>query len=103
VTRQRPEVESAVYFSCLEALQNAAKHGGGGTRVRITLEQGRSLDFDVADDGEGFAPDDTTAGLGLRNMHDRVESVGGTLTIRSSPGRGTVVHGSVPLAPRAYA
>ena len=51
----------------------------------------------MADDGEGFDPSRIRDGSGLRNMRDRVESLGGTLEILSSPGEGTVVRGVVPL------
>ena len=54
VTRHRAEIESAVYYTCLEALQNAAKHGRGATCVRISLRESETLDFDVTDDGAGF-------------------------------------------------
>jgi signal transduction histidine kinase len=92
------ELETAVYFTCREALQNAAKHASRATRARISLDQGsRALTFEVADDGEGFEPAVVSEGSGLRNMRDRVESLGGTLEIRSSPGEGTVVRGVVPL------
>jgi signal transduction histidine kinase len=97
VTRHPPEVESAVYFTCLEALQNVVKHAGDGAAARITLWQNGELGFEVTDAGSGFAPPRARAGTGLRNMRDRVESLGGTLTVRSSPGRGTTVRGSVPL------
>jgi signal transduction histidine kinase len=95
--RLAPELETAVYFTCREALQNAAKHAEGATRARIALDQGpATLSFEVSDNGEGFAAA-SVAGSGLRNMRDRIESVGGTLTIQSAPGRGTVVRGAVPL------
>jgi glucose-6-phosphate-specific signal transduction histidine kinase len=81
---------------CVEALQNAIKHGDGATGVWIKLGQSRSrLRLDVRDDGPGFtlgSPD----GRGLRNMRDRIEALGGELTIEPGPGRGTGVRGSVP-------
>jgi signal transduction histidine kinase len=96
--RLAPELETAVYFTCLEALQNAAKHADGATRARISLEQGsRMLTFDVTDDGGGFDPVAAPAGAGLRNMRDRVESIGGTLAVESSRGHGTAIRGVVPL------
>ena len=98
LSRQAPEIEAAVYFACREALQNAAKHADGSERARILLDQGRRhLTFEVTDHGEGFDPEVARAGTGLRNMRDRIESVGGTLTILSSTGRGTTVSGRVPL------
>jgi signal transduction histidine kinase len=98
VTRQPIEVESAVYFTCVEALQNAVKHAGASaTGVWIRLEQTRGrLRLEVGDDGPGFAHD-RRSGRGLRNMHDRIEAVGGELTVDSLPGRGTRVTASIKL------
>jgi signal transduction histidine kinase len=95
VTRHPPEIEGAVYFSCLEALQNVAKHARGATRARISLRQDHMLRFEVADDGGGFDGDEP-AGAGMRNMRDRIEALGGRLAVTSDR-RGTLVRGSVPL------
>ena len=97
VTRHPIEIESAVYFTCVEALQNALKHAGGATGVWIKLSQTRnSLRFEVRDDGPGFTPDDHD-GRGLRNMHDRIAAIGGDLTVHPKFGHGTRVTGSVQL------
>jgi signal transduction histidine kinase len=96
LTRQPLEVETAVYFACLEASQNAIKHARGATGLWISLWQDRVLRFEVRDDGGGFIPGTGTNG-GMRNMRDRVESVGGRLTIDSAPGDGTRILGAVPL------
>jgi signal transduction histidine kinase len=96
LTRQRPEIESAVYFTCLEAMQNAFKHAGGATRVSVSLRQDHVLELWVADDGQGFAPG-ARAGRGLRNMHDRIESLGGTLEITTSRTGGTGLRAVLPL------
>jgi signal transduction histidine kinase len=97
VTRHPIEIESAVYFTCAEALQNAVKHAGGATGLWIRLSQTRSrLRFEVCDDGPGFTLDDHD-GRGLRNMHDRIEAIGGDLTVDPTPGHGTRVNGSVEL------
>jgi signal transduction histidine kinase len=94
--RCRSEVEIAVYFSCLAALDNAAKHAGP-VPVSVELsDTGGALDFTVCDSGAGFDPAETQVGAGLANMGDRIAAVGGTLTVDSAPGRGTRVHGSVP-------
>ena len=98
VSRYDPEVEATVYFCCVEALQNAAKHAGGGARATIRLwEQEGGLRFEVADDGAGLDPARTTFGAGLTNMRDRLEAVAGDLRIDSSLGRGTSVVGTIPL------
>jgi signal transduction histidine kinase len=100
VSRYDPEVEATVYFCCVEALQNAAKHAGDGARATIRLwEQEGGLRFEVADDGAGLDPARTTFGAGLTNMRDRLEAVGGDLRIDSSLGRGTRVVGTIPLEP----
>ena len=98
VTRHPIEIESAVYFTCVEALQNAVKHAGGATGVWLRLSQTRTrLRFEVRDDGPGFADADRD-GRGLRNMHDRIEAIAGRLKIDTMPGRGTAVTGWVPLS-----
>ena len=96
--RYSADVEATVYFCCLEALQNAAKHAGSRTRatVRVWEEEGGLL-FEIADDGVGLDPAQTMRGVGLTNMEDRLASVGGSLRIQSAPGRGTRVLGAVPL------
>jgi signal transduction histidine kinase len=99
VGRHSREVESAVYFCCLEALQNASKHARGGGSVTISLanEAGPTLGFEVRDDGAGFDPAKVCAGAGLTNMHDRLAAVGGELAINSTPGLGTVIAGLAPV------
>ena len=94
--RYRPEVETAVYFCCSEALQNAVKHAGSAASVAITLRCNGDLRFEVRDDGPGFYPRRAGWGQGLANMRDRITAVGGTLAIRSVPGRGTSVIGTIP-------
>jgi signal transduction histidine kinase len=96
VTRHAVEIETAVYFVCVEAVQNAVKHATGATGVWIWLHQDQALDVEVLDDGPGFAPRDDCDG-GLRNMRDRVDAVGGHLRIDAAPGRGTGVVFSVPV------
>ncbi|HSJ61685.1 MAG TPA: ATP-binding protein [Jiangellaceae bacterium] len=86
-----------MYFCSLEAMQNAAKHSGA-TQITIRLTSSGEACLDVADDGHGFASTATT-GSGLANMHDRIESIGGTLAIESLPGRGTTLIARVPRSP----
>jgi signal transduction histidine kinase len=98
VGRYRQDVEAAVYFCALEALQNAAKYAEA-SRVAIHLgADERELDFDVRDDGVGFDPQTVTRGTGLQGMTDRIEAIGGTLVVDSAPRNGTRVAGSIPLA-----
>ena len=97
VRRYSPEIESAAYFCCLEALQNAAKHARGASVAVVDLSDNGSLCVEVRDDGAGFDPDAVTGGVGLTNMRDRLAAVGGELAVRSSPGRGTRVTASIPL------
>jgi signal transduction histidine kinase len=95
--RYSQDVEVAVYFCCLEALQNIAKHAGPEPRARLIItQQGQRVDFEVRDHGVGFGPSASGAGSGLINMRDRIEAVGGTLDVISRVGRGVVVRGSVP-------
>lgn len=94
--RYPQEVEAAVYFCCLEALQNVAKYSHASCAVvRLSAEE-HQLEFAVEDDGEGFDPRATPLGTGLQGMVDRVEALGGTLEVRSQPGRGTTVVGRIP-------
>ena len=95
--RYAPEVEAAVYFCCLEAVQNAAKHAGITARATIRVrETGADLVFDVSDNGSGFRPAEAAQSGGLTNMRDRAGAAGGTLEVTSAPGAGTLVHGLVP-------
>lgn len=101
VGRYQPEVEAAVYFSCLEAIQNAAKHGAGREVVVDLGHEGSTLCFSVSDDGVGFDPGATRDGAGLTNLRDRIGSLGGDVVVRSGPSAGTVVRGRVPAEPRS--
>ena len=98
VGRYPAEVEAAIYFSCLEALQNAAKHAQQATvELRLWTESGGLL-FSVTDDGPGFDPAVARRGHGYVNMADRLGAIGGTVRWDSKPGHGAAVNGSVPLA-----
>jgi signal transduction histidine kinase len=97
VGRYRAEVEAAVYFTCLEALNNAAKHAEGANVVVRIAEDGGDLVFSVSDDGSGFDPDRCRPGSGLGNMVDRVAALRGSLAVTSAPSRGTSVAGRIPL------
>jgi signal transduction histidine kinase len=97
VGRYPSEIESAVYFCCLEAMQNASKHAEGAHQVVVSLQVGVDLRFEVRDDGAGFPDDGRADGRGLTNMRDRVAAVGGEVSVTSELGEGTLVAGSVPL------
>jgi signal transduction histidine kinase len=95
--RMEPAVEDALYFAVLEAVQNAVRHAGA-SRIDVRLfVDGGAVGFRVVDDGHGFGSTRPAAGTGLRNTRDRLDSVGGDLTVRSSAG-GTEVVASVALA-----
>jgi signal transduction histidine kinase len=100
MTQLAPELESAVYYCCREAVQNAVKHAGPSVRISITLElDAGQLKFQVADDGAGFDPARSNGGAGLQNMRDRLGALDGTLSIASGPEHGTTVSGSIAARP----
>ena len=96
--RYPEDVEVAVYFCCLEAVQNVVKHAGPGAEATVHLwQEGPRLFFEIRDSGRGFHPEAAGGGVGLTNMRDRIEAVGGRLMITSSPGQHTSVRGTVPV------
>jgi signal transduction histidine kinase len=98
ITRYPQDLEAAVYFCTLEALQNVQKYAQA-TRVTIRLrEAGGDVRFDVEDDGLGFDTVSAQRGSGLTNMQDRLDALGGALTVTSEPGHGARVSGSLPAA-----
>jgi signal transduction histidine kinase len=97
IGRYAQETEAAVYFSCLEALQSVAKYAGASfASVRLSHVNG-SLTFEVTDDGRGFDPTAAHSGSGLQGIADRIAALGGELTVRSAPGKGTTVAGRLPV------
>jgi signal transduction histidine kinase len=97
VGRYPKEIEAAVYFSCLEAMQNVAKYADA-SNVQIELTDGNGeLAFRVIDDGKGFDTTQTSNGTGLQGIADRLAALDGSLDVTSSPGGGTSVVGRVPL------
>jgi signal transduction histidine kinase len=100
VGRHPQDVEAAVYFCVLEALQNVAKYAEA-SRVDVRLRESHGdLTFTISDDGRGFDPAANGYGTGLQGMADRIEALGGRLDVRSEPGRGTTVAGRVPAGER---
>jgi len=99
--RAPADVEAAVYFACMEAINNATKHAAA-SRISVTVAvDADRLAFEVVDDGSGFDVDAVGAGSGrgLRNMVDRIGAVDGAMTVdRGHGGTGTRVLGSVPLS-----
>jgi signal transduction histidine kinase len=98
IGRYPREIEAAVYFSCLEALQNIGKYAQAST-VTLRLSDGHGrLRFDVSDDGVGFEAGEATYGTGLQGIADRLSALGGEMHVRSGPGAGTSVTGELPIA-----
>ena len=102
VGRYPPEIETAAYFCCLEALQNTEKHAHGARAAVVELSADGALHLEIRDDGAGFDPARVDGGgVGFTSMRDRMAAVGGELEIRSRPGAGTQVRGTDPA--RGYA
>jgi signal transduction histidine kinase len=95
--RFEPSVENAVYFCCVQALQNAERHApGAALEIRLeTVEDG--VRFVIKDEGPGFDPSRADAGEGMQIMNDRVAALAGELSVESARGRGTTVTGRVPV------
>jgi signal transduction histidine kinase len=98
VDRLSPEIELAVYYCGLEAVQNASKHAGPDADISIRLfVEADQLHLEVRDDGRGFDPARAHDGVGIQNMRDRLGAVGGRADVVSEPGEGTVVTATVPI------
>ncbi|MGD2043476.1 MAG: sensor histidine kinase [Acidimicrobiia bacterium] len=89
--RYEPEIEAAIYFCALEAIQNAVKHGEANHVDVSIAQEGDELHVQITDDGRGFDMSTQHKSRGLVNMSDRIEALGGELEIRSAPGSGTSV------------
>jgi len=93
------DAELALYFVCLEAIQNATKHGDADTTIDVLFSRtGDHLVVRITDDGPGFDPDSQSSSRGLINMEDRVGALGGELTVTSLLGEGTTVVATLPWA-----
>jgi signal transduction histidine kinase len=96
--RFRPEIEAAMYYCCMEAVQNASKHAGADAHISIRLyTDAEQLHVEVRDDGSGFDVASINGGIGLENMRDRLGAVGGRVEIDSAPGQGTLVAAAAPV------
>jgi signal transduction histidine kinase len=97
VGRYGQDVEAAVYFSVLEAMNNVAKYAQATTTTISLAQRNGSLEFRVVDDGRGFDPKTTERGTGLQGISDRLDAIGGEVRVETAPGAGTTVSGSVPV------
>jgi signal transduction histidine kinase len=97
IHRYPVEVEAAVYFCCLEALQNAVKHAHATTLVINIEESGGELCFTAIDNGQGIDMARARAGSGIQNMMDRMAALEGSLDLRVAPSGGTQVSGRLPV------
>ena len=99
VERHNQEVEAAIYFCCMEALQNAGKHAGAEATAAVKVWQDeQAIHWEVADDGAGFDPAGAAdGGHGFLNMRDRMGSFGGTVDVISAAEVGTTIRGLIPL------
>lgn len=103
-----PEIEATLLRVAQEALSNVRKHARGAGRAALTLSyMGDTVALDARDDGAGFDParevekvrDRYSGGFGLRGMRERVEGVGGTLSIESAPSEGSALVAELPAVP----
>ena len=97
VGRYPQDIESTVYFCVLEALNNVAKYAEAQDAVVAVSQTNGTLTFEVSDNGRGFDAAGGTYGTGLQGMADRLDAVGGNLTVRSAPGTGAVIRGEIPV------
>jgi signal transduction histidine kinase len=91
------EIEAAVYFCCLEALQNISKYAHASQARVCVRAGGGTLSFTVSDDGAGYDTRHTPMGSGQRNMADRLAALSGQLDVRSAPGQGTTIAAHLPV------
>jgi signal transduction histidine kinase len=102
--RSNNQAEAAAYFCCSEAIQNVVKHAGRAAHVKLSLHHDLgTLAARVEDDGRGFDPAQIAQGSGLSNIRERVQTLDGTFTLTSAPGRGTALSISLPWPTRHLA
>lgn len=92
------EAQRNIFATVKESIHNCVKHAGA-TEINIKLQlTANNLEITISDNGKGFDPDQIKgSGNGLRNMKQRIESVGGIFSITPAPARGTLVSISVPV------
>jgi signal transduction histidine kinase len=98
--RLSPDLETGVYRIVQEALTNAGKHGAAAHVTVGVVEDDGHLSLSVRDDGSGFDPHAATQGFGLAGMRERVELLGGELSLISAPGEGTTMSATLPVSRR---
>ncbi len=97
IGRYPQDIEAAVYFCSLEALQNIQKYAGASQASVRLAQSGGVLTVAVEDDGRGFDLSTAKKGAGLQNMEDRLDALGGTVEIISAPGSGATVTVRLPI------
>lgn len=102
-TRHDEELETAIYRIVQECMTNAVKHAEASLVSVVVSETGGHVTIRVGDDGRGFELAASTQGFGLRGIRERVEALGGTLRLASTPGAGTTVTARLPARRRAGA
>jgi signal transduction histidine kinase len=98
IGRYQQGIEAALYFCTLEALQNVQKYAAA-TKVEVRMREAcGEIQVDVIDDGRGFDVGSVSRGAGLTNMEDRIDALGGNVHVVSTPGSGTTLRVTVPVA-----
>jgi signal transduction histidine kinase len=92
-------IEVGVYYVVAESLTNVAKHGQASVVAVEVVALDGQVRVSVNDDGVGGA--DPSMGSGLLGLRDRVEALGGTISLNSPPGRGTAIVADIPITPPA--
>jgi signal transduction histidine kinase len=103
IGRYSQDIEATVYFCCLEALQNVQKYAAASQVIVRLQDQDGELRFEVTDDGRGFDPATITRGAGLTNMQDRLDALGGSVILMSTPGQGSTLGGAIPVGSPTWA
>jgi signal transduction histidine kinase len=89
-------VRTGIYRLVQEALQNAARHAHAKNARVVVKSEADKVEVEISDDGVGFQPE-RTRGMGILGMEERVRQLGGTLDLKSAPGKGTTLRAALPL------